>query len=146
MPCIKQDSTIEALAQEYCTNGRKQYDAMVTVGYTKAYANSYCGKMWENKRLIDAIARIDAKIVKKYDHNRQIAIDLLNQNIVWLRPKAENGDVQAISALTAAIRELNSISSLHGQTITNRQDTAQVKPEDKPVIDEACRTIKLKLA
>lgn len=38
---------------------------MVSVGYAKAYANSYCGKMWENKSLIKAIARIDAKTAIK---------------------------------------------------------------------------------
>lgn len=61
MPDIRENSTIEALAQVFTTNGRKQEQAMIAVGYTPAYANSYCGKMWDNPRVKAAIARIDKK-------------------------------------------------------------------------------------
>lgn len=65
MPDIRQQSTIEALAQAFCGNGRKQEQAMIETGYSKAYASSYCGELWDNKRVISAIARIDAKQAEK---------------------------------------------------------------------------------
>ena len=59
MPSIRQDSTVETIARAFCSNGRKQEQAMIDAGYSKAYANSYCGKLWENPRLRAAIRRID---------------------------------------------------------------------------------------
>lgn len=61
MPDVRDDSTVEALAGMFCSNGRKREEAMWAVGYSKAYARSYCGQMWANPRLKAAIARLDAK-------------------------------------------------------------------------------------
>ena len=61
MPCIRDKSTVDTLARAFTSNGRNQEQAMLDVGYSPAYANSYCGKMWENPRLKAAIARIDAE-------------------------------------------------------------------------------------
>ncbi len=61
MPSIKDESTVEAIARAFTSNGRKQEQAMIEVGYTKAYARSYCGQLWANPRLKAAIARIDAE-------------------------------------------------------------------------------------
>ena len=47
---------------------------MTEVGYTEAYANSYCGKMWENKALIEEIDRIDAETEEKADMSRDALV------------------------------------------------------------------------
>lgn len=142
----KQASFIEY----YCNPGSDTYNnatqSMIKAGYSDNYCNRHVNQVVSNSVVKQAISEYKAKTTEKLDHDRQIAIDLLNQNILWLTPKAEQGDVQAISALTAAIRELNAISNLHKQTVFGGNVVETVKPEDKPVIDEACRIIKLKLA
>ena len=109
MPNIGLLSTVTALAQAYCSNGRNQEQAMVEVGYSKAYARSYCGKLWADKRLIDAIERIDAKTAKELDHNRAIAIGLLTEALAIARLKNDN------QGIVSATRELNAISGLHSK-------------------------------
>ena len=130
MPDIRQESTIQALAQAFCNNDRCQEKAMVSVGYTKAYANSYCGKMWENVQLLEAIKAIDDQRQAEYKHNYDIAVSLLRTDYAALQARAEQGDIQAIQARTAIIRELDSITGLHSQTI----NTADTTP--KPLTEQ----------
>ena len=61
MPSIRDKSTVRALALEFTSNGRKQEEAMVSVGYSLNYARSYCGKMWDNPIVKAAIQVIDSK-------------------------------------------------------------------------------------
>lgn len=74
MPSITDKTTVKALARAFTSNGRKQEQAMVEVGYKPAYANSYCGKMWENKALIAAIRVIDDKSAAKTDITRELLV------------------------------------------------------------------------
>ncbi len=65
MPSIREQSTIKALATAFLSNGLKQEQAMIEVGYTPAYANSYCGKMWDNVQLKVEIGRIQAEMAEE---------------------------------------------------------------------------------
>jgi phage terminase small subunit len=82
------------------------------------------------------------------DHNRQIAIDLLNENITMLDAIILDQplNVAAVTARTGAIRELNSISMLHGSNLVVASDA----PADIPAADlervEAMARQALKLA
>ena len=79
MPSVKDKNTINELARVYCTNGRCKQRAMETVGYTKTYAKSYCGKLWEDKRLIAAIHDFERKIVANSPYNAKTAEQELEQ-------------------------------------------------------------------
>ena len=39
MPSIKDQSTVRALAREFCSNGRNATQALVTIGYSYKYAD-----------------------------------------------------------------------------------------------------------
>ena len=111
---------------------------MIDAEYSKAYAKSYCGKLWENKKLIAAIARIDvaqaaqqARTVLSLDSMQQTAYDLaikLNQ------PSA------AVSAGTAIAR-LYGLDQPDGridkplQIIVNTEPKPAIepKPDIKPI-------------
>ena len=80
---IKEESTVEALARAFCSNGRKQEQAMLDVKYSATYARKYCGLLWANPRLKAAIARIDAvqaqigcRTVKNLDSMYQQGFDV----------------------------------------------------------------------
>lgn len=67
MPDIRHKGTIRELAFAYINNGRKQEQSMIDIGYSKAYAKSYCGKMWDNKAVLDAVDTLEAEINRKTD-------------------------------------------------------------------------------
>ncbi len=117
MPDIRQNSTIEALARAFTSNGRKQEQAMVDVEYTPAYANSYCGKMWENARLKAAIARIDAKQGKEQGRTVQ-NLDEMYQAIY--------DQAKGLKQPSAAVSAVTGLARLYGMDKDN-----QVQP-DKP--------------
>lgn len=147
MPNIKDQSTVEAIARVYCSNGRNKLEALKTIGYKPSYYNTLgIGRVYSNVRVIEAIRVIDAKSAEKLDHNREIAINLLTTNLANARKKAEAGDIQAISAITAIIRELDAISNLHSSIITTKAEVKPFNQTDQPVLEEAARALKLKLA
>lgn len=115
MPSIKDNSTVEAIAREFTSNGRNKERAMRTIGYAESSCKS--GKavkdVYGNLRVKQAIARIDAKTSEKIEHNQEIAIKKLYADYENLETAALRGNIAAIQARTAIIRELNEITGQH---------------------------------
>ena len=125
MPSIKDKSTVEAIAREFCSNGRCKGEALRTIGYKDSYCNTRgIGVVYSNTRIIDAIARIDAKTTAKLDHDRTIAIGILNEALAIAREKHDS------AGIVQACRELDAISNLHSNTVVNKGDVM-------PAIDAA---------
>lgn len=82
-------------------------------------------KLITNGNIIRAKQAIQAETSEKMEHNRDIAIKLLTENLTALTVRVDNGDVGAIQARTAVIRELNAISNLHSSTLHTEQDVVQ---------------------
>jgi hypothetical protein len=60
MPSIKDQSTVQAIAREYCSNGRCKVKALITIGYKERYANTVGLKsVYDNIRVKEAIRVID---------------------------------------------------------------------------------------
>ena len=89
MPSIKDQSTVEAIAREYCSNGRNKTEALKAVRYSKSYCEGGRSAeiVWGNERVKQAIADIDAKSAEKAEFtlqayqaqlqdDRQLAIEL----------------------------------------------------------------------
>ena len=131
MPSIKDESTVEAIARAFTAGKRVKGEALRKVGYSRHYSEHAGLKLFGNVRVKAAIARIDGKAVAKMDHDRDIAVTLLNENLIALTERVGNGDVGAISARTAVIRELNAISNLHSSTVhTSPDKPADLSPAD----------------
>lgn len=63
-----------AIAEEYCSNGRKKRDALRAVGYKESYACSGLGmKLYDNILVKRAIAEIDKQIASKAEYTREQA-------------------------------------------------------------------------
>ncbi len=78
MPSVKDKSTIEAIAREFCSNGRIKSLALEAVGYRERYSRT-CGlKLYGNIRVIEAIAKIDKEKQVKYEWNEQKALKELD--------------------------------------------------------------------
>jgi phage terminase small subunit len=72
------DEKIKALAAEYLTNGMIKTKALITVGYTKNYAEHGGLKLFDNDRLKAEIARQQAKTELKND----ITIEQLQRELL----------------------------------------------------------------
>ena len=122
MPNITNESTLKAIATAFCSNGRKQEKAMITVGYSAAYANSFCGKVWENMGLKAEIERIDAESAEKAGMTTEIMRKQYDEDRTFAREC--NSASAAVSASIATAR-------LYGM-----DKDASVDPHQKE-IDEA---------
>ena len=149
MPSIKDKSTVEAIAREFCSNGRNKEQALAALDYKPSYYKS--GRavqvVYGSARVKAAIARIDAEKQIKYEHNQEIAVKLLNTDRDYLEVQAKLGNIAAIQARTAIIRELDNITGLQGQTITTKQDGAVVLTEgEQRALDDIRKQFRLKLS
>lgn len=145
MPSIKDKSTVEAIAQEFCSNGRNKEQTLKTMGYAKGYAESRGHTtVFGNVRVKDAISRIDAETKEKLQHNRDKAIKLLTESLVALESAISKGNIAAINARTAVIRELDAISNLHSSTLhTDDKQDIELSESQKA---EAQRIANIRLA
>ena len=94
-------------------------------------------------------ARIEAITSEKMEHDRDIAVKLLNTNIAALDAiiLEQPMNVAAVTARTGAIRELNAISNLHSATV-HTPDVAKpaLTPAEDKALDAAARQLKLSLS
>ena len=139
----------QKFVENYCSNG---YDA--GKAYKDAYpnCNGNYGKLgWENKNKPEIRKAIDAyktNITEKIDYNRDTALKLLTESLTYLEKEIKAGNVQAINARTAILREMSAISNLHSAT-TNLNNTTKDIPQSSQEIEagqEAAAVFKLKLA
>ena len=149
MPTISDPNTQKAIARAFIANGRDKSKALIEIGYKDTYALSgHCAKLYERSDLKQAIRAEEQKIAKKYEHNQDIAIKLLLSDYANLEQKAINGDIQAIQARTAIIRELNAITGQHSSTlITDAPKPKPLTPEELEVLQaQAIELTKPRLA
>ena len=128
---------------EYVVNGQN-----ATQAYKKAYPG--CNGGWDRlgprlmrNDVIKAAVKVKmAELKEKIGHNYEIAVEMLRKRLGWLNVMAEKGNVQAIQAQTAIIRELNDITGLHKQIIV---DTREQKVLDEAQKAEAKRIASIRL-
>lgn len=79
------DEKIKAIAAEYLVNGMVKTKALITVGYSKNYAEHGGLKLFDNDRLKDEIAHQQAIIAEKTN----ITVGNLQNRLMLLAEKAE---------------------------------------------------------
>ena len=134
----------KAFVNNYCANGHN-----ATKAYAKAYPDNktpvFSGsRLLTNVKIRAAIADIDADTCVRYEHNKEIAIDLLRTDYAYLEKAAMQGNYQAIQARTAITRELNDITGQHKQHITTKtEDIIEIDPVLKEILAVAAKRYKL---
>lgn len=102
MPSIKDKSTVEAIAREFCSNGRNKRKALKAVGYSDKYAEHRTDKVLSNVGVKQAIARIDAKTAARSEYSIDKCddqySDIISLAIQLNQPSA------AVSAITGRAR------------------------------------------
>ena len=132
MPTTKRALTAKqaSFIEYYCNPASAVYNnamqSAIKAGYAKTTANLACKHILGNIRIKTEIAAYRAKNHKELVHDRTVAIELLTANLARAREKAETGDIQAVGAITAIIRELNAISALHSQTVNTQNKTLAI--------------------
>lgn len=132
---------------EYCTNGHN-----ASAAYHIAYPNCKVGWDRLGHRLMgydeikQAIFKKRAKLVEKVDYCYEKAHRLLAERLSWLDKAAQGGNIQAIQAQTAIIREMDDITGLHKQAIKTEVVTPVITEAEEEAYVAAAKTFKLRLA
>ena len=141
MPSINDPMTVKAIAREYCSNGRVKEKALLDADYKPSYARSKGMRLYEDKRLIEEIERIDASTREKAEWDRDIAIAGLTVAKQWALDKKNVKDY------VACARELSAITGLHVQTVQTKDLSAPVvSVEEQAELDALAARYKVKLA
>ncbi|KKN16745.1 hypothetical protein LCGC14_0972820 [marine sediment metagenome] len=139
MPSITNQETVDAIAQEYCTNGLIKSKALKAVGYTNRYAETRGLKLYDNVRVKAAIAKVLAKLAaqtafttdvaqSEYEQARQLALKC-NQ------PSA------AVSATTGKAR----LYGMDKDNAVKPQAEAQLSDAERQALADLARSYKVKL-
>jgi DNA helicase IV len=103
MPNIKDQTTVQAIAREYCSNGRNKLEALKTIGYKPSYYNTLgIGKVYSNIRVIEAIKAIDEDGAAK----NEMTVERVQQMYIGAHDLAveHNQPSAAVSAITGIAR------------------------------------------
>ncbi len=120
---------------------------MVKVGYSKNYANSYCGKMWDNPKIRAAIKAIDAEKQEKSEYDYDVAMQEIDTLIASCYDDEGNiAGYQARGLLLSAIKEKNCITGLQKQTITTKDVATVLDPELQDELNAVAQRYKLRKA
>lgn len=127
MPSIKDDSTVEAIAREFTSNGRNKEQAMRTIGYAVSSCKS--GKavrdVYGNLRVKQAIARIDAESAKECKRTVQ-SLDAMQQAAYDLSMK-----INQPAAAVSASREIGKLHNLYESDQADQEVLALTKAEQE---------------
>jgi len=117
MATIKHEDTVEAIAREYCSNGRRKARAMRAVGYSESSSNSgrVQRSVYSNARVQAAIARIDAETGRKLDLTREAQYRrLLGAYDIALEQRN-------VAGIKAVLAEINEMLGYHRENAPNEE-------------------------
>jgi hypothetical protein len=111
------------IASNYCTNGYKKVQALLDCGYATTYANNVGLKLFDNDRVKEAIARIEARNAV----NQAMTVEKVQELYMGAHDLAleHNQPSAAVSAITG-------IARLYGMD----KDASQDKQEAPPLTQE----------
>ena len=131
------DEKVNAIAQEYCTNGLIKSVALITVGYSENYATHNGLKLFDNDRVKTAIAKIQAKAAEKAGYSIEQAQNEYEQ--ARLLAMKMNQPAAAATAITGKARlhgydkDAGTKDTVAVVNVVNYAGSAGVKPPAKPV-------------
>ena len=125
--------------QEYIvdSNGTQ---AAIRAGYSIKTAQEQASQLLSILMVKEYISQLQAELGEKIDHDRDIAISILHEALALARHKGDN------QGRVSACRELNSISNLHNQTITQMTAETPLTQEEQQALADVSRDYKLKLS
>ena len=121
MPNIKDNSTVEAIARAFCSNGRDKHKALLEVGYKESYARSKGMLLYEDKRVMDAIERTDAKAVR----SSKLTIAEVLSDLAYGLEQAKLRDPPDLNAIAR-------FSELRGKYLAMYTDKLQTDNTEQP--------------
>ena len=141
MAIITDKNTVNAVAKTYVSNGRNREAALVSVGYSKSYANKMGKLIWERPEVIDAILREERRSAARID----VSTDEI---IKELRRYAFVDDGNALVANTSErIRALELLGKRKGMwvdvSLDHRLDLPKPKDDAQAVADSERRRLQL---
>ncbi len=125
MACRLSKEKAAGIAAEYCTNGFKKVESLLSIGYSKTYANNVGLKLFDNDLVLRAIAKIQA-----------VAITITGYSLEQAQAEYEQARAQAIQLKqpAAAVSAITGKARLHGM---DKDAGSKGKDDIASAIDEA---------
>ncbi len=120
MPSIKDESTVNKIAEVFCGEGkRNKAETLRIVGYADSYCdNRGTGIVYTNDRVRAAIARIDDKIVAEMDLSRKAQY----QRLLDIYENTNSDSVKV-----ACLREMNEMLGFHREKAPNAEKLEELR-------------------
>lgn len=153
MPDIREQGTVEQLVRAFMTNGRQQEQAMIQTGYSKSYAHSYCGNMWDKPQVKAELARYQAETRdnvalhlkwEREDNLKHQYKQLSRYEDILATTPGHDG---ALRGIDRVLHELNASSGQHSSTVnTGKQDRKPLTPAQEQAGKAAAKAYTDKIA
>ena len=125
------DEKARAIAAEYCTNGFRKVDALLSLGYSKTYANNVGLKIFDNDRVVTAIRRIQANLQAKTGFTvQQAEREFEESRLLALKLNLPGA---AVSATTGKCRLYGFDKDAKAETKQDRELTEHQKKEARRI-------------
>jgi hypothetical protein len=142
MPSIKDPTTVQAIAREYCSNGRDKAEAMRTIGYAESSCKSgrAVGDVYGNVRVKAAILAIDEAGAAKSETTIESVQEMYNAAYAL----AQTGNQP--SAMVSAVTGIARLYGMDKQTTVTEHTPDQPEGQEADVLDTLNKEYKLKLS
>ena len=134
------DERVNAIAQEYCSNGLLKSVALKTVGYSDSYATHNGLKLFDNDRVKKAVFALQAKAAEITGYSiaqAQVEYEAARQHAEKLRqPAAEVSAVTGKCRLYGYDKDAGGKDTVTVVNVINYAGAAGVKPPPKEVESE----------
>jgi len=123
------------IASNYMTNGLKKVQALLDAGYSTSYANNVGLKLFDNERVKEAIARIQASTVVKSEYT----IDDCDRDYERIMKASEENKQYSTSATCVTGR-----ARLRGwdkDNMADKQEAEAITPEELELLKKQAEAI-----
>ena len=127
-----------AIAVEYYTNGFQKVAALLSVGYSKTYANNVGLKIFDNERMVEAMQRLSAVAVVRTGYSIEQSQN--EYELARIQAMALKQPAAAVSAITGKAR-LHALDRDDGIKEDTKSDYT---PEQQEVIDMFSKRLLIK--
>ncbi len=144
MPSIKDDSTVNRIAEVFCGEGkRNKAETLRIVGYKDSYCDNHgTGIVYTNDRVLAAIQRIDSATQAVSVYNTTESMKRKENLLNFARSRVEKGDMDAIRTSHVILKQMDNITGLEQQHIHDHaEQPAPMTEERRQALIEALKIV-----
>ena len=121
------------IASEYCTNGYRKVDALLSAGYSKSYSNKVGLKLYDNDLVKQCIASIEASTRTEVTLTADIIIDKLLK-LADIKPLSDQDNIKPLTNtdIKSALELLGKKLALWTDNVNTSGNELNITVNNKP--------------